>query len=392
MEVAENPSSILKRMKRSLLSHRSTLVTSLSCFTCFSSSSEVSSSDESSQGSQQILQNVHAFSYRELKVATNSFHLSNKIGEGGFGSVYKGMLENGKFVAVKVLSAESRQGDKEFLSEIASLSSISHENLVILHGACIDGPCRILVYDYMENGNLAQILLGGDKIKRKFCWRVRREISLGIAEGLAHIHEEIKPHIVHRDIKASNILLDQNFAPKVSDFGLSKLFADNITHISTRVAGTLGYLAPEYAISGHLTRKSDIYSFGVLLLEIVSGRTAVDFDLELGEHFLVEKAWEMYKENKLVHLVDPMLNGNNLIEEEAIRFLKVALLCVQEKCGLRPKLSKAVKMMRGEINISSIEISKPGLINDFMNVKIGERRQSSQSITTICSPQLYPNL
>ncbi|KAG8651200.1 hypothetical protein MANES_07G101400v8 [Manihot esculenta] len=293
-------------------------------------------------------------------------------------------MEDGKLVAVKVLSAESKQGDKEFLSEIASLSSISHENLVKLHGCCIDGPCRILVYEYMENGSLAQNFLGGSKNKSKFNWKSRRDISIGIGEGLAYIHEEVKPHIVHRDIKGSNILLDQNFTPKVSDFGLSKLFSDNITHVSTRVAGTLGYLAPEYAISGHLTRKSDVYSFGVLLLEIVSGRTAVDFDLELGEYYLVDKAWEMYKANKLLELVDPMLNGN-LLESEAVRFLMVALLCVQEKTGLRPNMSKAIKIMRGEINISNTKIAQPGLITNIMNVKIGRTSKSSQSTTTFAA-------
>nr|AMM42800.1 LRR-RLK [Vernicia fordii] len=389
MEIEEknNNISILKKIKHL----PNTLSTSikLSSFPCLrpcfssSSSSEISS-DYSIQGGELILQNVHAFSYGELEVATNGFRSSNKIGEGGFGFVYKGRLEDGKFVAVKVLSADSKQGDREFLSEIALLSNISHQNLVKLYGGCIDGPCRILVYEYLEKGNLAQILLGRSKSRAKLSWKARREISIGIGEGLAYIHEEIKPHIVHRDLKASNILLDQNFTPKVSDFGLSKLFSENLTHISTRVAGTLAYVAPEYAISGHLTRKSDVYSYGVLLLEIVSGRTAVDFDLQLGEHYLVEKAWEMYKDDKLHQLVDPILNGN-FIEDEALRFLKVGLLCVQEKCGLRPNLSKAIKMMKGEININNIQIVQPGLITDIMNVKIIAQRQT---ITRNQSPQL----
>ncbi|XP_050209319.1 putative serine/threonine-protein kinase [Mercurialis annua] len=394
MENIEN-TSILKKIKQSLFSHRSTILTSMKqSFSCFSYTPQASSSsDYSTQGSVNILENIYAFSYSELKVATNGFHSSNKIGEGGFGSVYKGRIGEGKLVAVKVLSAESKQGDKEFMSEIASLSIIRHHNLVKLHGACIDGPSRFLVYEYMENGNLAQTLLGGYKNRVKFSWKARREISLGIGEGLAYIHEEITPHIVHRDIKASNILLDEHFSPKISDFGLSKLFSHNITHISTRVAGTLGYLAPEYAISGHLTRKSDVYSFGVLLLEIVSGRTAVSFDLELGEHYLVEKAWEMYKANGLIQLVDPVLYENLIDEEEAMLFLKVGLLCVQEKCGLRPKLSNAIKMMRGEIEISNLEITQPGLLDDIKNVKINgtrEIRNSSQSVTTISSPQFSP--
>uniref|UniRef100_A0A7N2MDM1 non-specific serine/threonine protein kinase n=1 Tax=Quercus lobata TaxID=97700 RepID=A0A7N2MDM1_QUELO len=206
---------------------------------------------------------MHTFSHKELKIATNGFHKSNKIGAVGFSSVYKGKLQDDNDVAVKMLSVESSQGLNEFMSEIASLSNIKLENLVKLHGS-------------VEN-------------RTKFNWKARRKVSLGIARAVAYIHEEIKPHIVHRDIKASNILLDQHFNPKLSDFGLSKLIPDNNTHISTRVAGTLGYLAPEYATSGRLTRKSDMYSFGVLLLEIVSGRSMIDFDIEIGEYYLVKK-------------------------------------------------------------------------------------------------------
>ncbi|PON63068.1 Serine/threonine protein kinase [Trema orientale] len=329
----------------------------------------------------QILQNVHGFKYSELKVATNGFRSSNKIGEGGFGPVYKGRLQDGTTVAVKVLSTESKQGDKEFMSEIASMSKISHENLVKLHGGCIDGPFRILVYEYMENNSLARLLQDGEKSKAPISnWEYRRKLCLGIARGLAYIHEEVHPHIVHRDIKASNIVLDQNFNPKISDFGLSKLFPENITHITTGVAGTLGYLAPEYAISGRLTRKSDVYSFGVLLLEIVSGRSAVDFDLELGEHYLVEKAWEMYKNDKLRNLVQ--VNSNNstrnfLEEEEAVRFLKIGLLCVQENSRLRPIMSMAIRMMNKEIDIDDVEVSPPGLINNIMDLKIAKHKSTS---------------
>ncbi|KAL9419027.1 hypothetical protein AB3S75_036893 [Citrus x aurantiifolia] len=317
-----------------------------------------------------ILKNINAFSYNELKSATNGFCSSNKIGEGGFGSVYKGKLQDGTVVAVKVLSVESNQGEKEFMSEVASMANICHENLVKLHGGCIEGPCRIIVYDYMQNNSLSQTLLGEEKNRAKFSWTARREIALGIARGLAYIHEEIKPSIVHRDIKPSNILLDQNFNPKISDFGLSKLFPEDITHISTRVAGTLGYLAPDYAVSGHLNPKSDIYSFGVLLLQIVTGQAAVHFDKELGEYYLVEKAWEMHNTDKLQHLVDPMLCGN-FSGNEVVRFLKVGLLCVQEKSSLRPRMSTVIEMINGDVDIDDdVEIWEPGLINDIMDVKI----------------------
>lgn len=334
---------------------------------CFYFSSE-NPQNQTRQGAK-VSPNVDAFSYDELKLATGGFRSSNKIGEGGFGTVYKGILQDGRVVAVKLLSAESKQGDREFMSEIASMSNFNHENLVKLHGGCIERGSRILVYDYMENNSLAQALQGEEK-RAKFSWKSRSKISMGIARGLAYIHEEVKPHVVHRDIKASNILLDQNFGAKISDFGLSKLFPHNVTYISTRVAGTLGYLAPEYAISGHLTRKSDVYSFGVLLLEIVSGRSTVDFDPQLGEHYVVEKAWKMYNENKLIELVDPMLKGN-FSEPEAVRFIKVGLLCVQEIRRLRPHMSMAIKMLSNEINIDDqMEITQPGLLTDITNVKI----------------------
>ncbi|WOG96142.1 hypothetical protein DCAR_0415473 [Daucus carota subsp. sativus] len=330
---------------------------------CFYFSPDTTS-NSTRQGAKVAPNVIGAFSYEELKQATSGFRFSNKIGEGGFGSVYK--ME--RVVAIKVLSEESRQGDREFMSEINSTSNFSHENLVQLHGGCIgQGGSRILVYEYMENNSLAQAF-----------WKSRTEICLGIARGLAHIHEEIRPHVVHRDIKASNILLDQNFNPKISDFGLSKLFPQNITYISTRVAGTLGYLAPEYAISGHLTRKSDVYSFGVLLLEIVSGRTAVDFDPQLGEYYLVEKAWKMYEEEKLIELVDPMLKGK-FSEAEAVRFIKVGLLCVQQFRRLRPVMSMAIKMLSGEVNLDDqVDITQPGVITDIRNVKLCQSLTSAK--------------
>ncbi|XXG44627.1 hypothetical protein AAC387_Pa01g4377 [Persea americana] len=327
-------------------------------------------------------ENVYQYSYGELKTATKGFSIANKIGEGGFGSVYRGTMKDGTFVAVKVLSAESSQGHNEFAAEIASMSFVNHENLVKLHGFCAQEEHRILVYDYMENNSLAQILHGKEQDRNKFSWSARSKVAFGVASGLAYLHEEMKPHIVHRDIKASNILLDCDLTPKISDFGLAKLFPDDITHLSTRVAGTIGYLAPEYALRGQVTRKSDVYSFGVLLMEIVSGRSVKDLASDL-EHDLVKEAWELYKANELVQLVDTMLEAD-FPKEEAIRFLKVSLLCVQEIPTLRPTMPSAVMMMSNEIDIRHIQISQPGLINDFMKMKIG-RRQTSKSIGSIAS-------
>ncbi|KAK4583279.1 hypothetical protein RGQ29_026175 [Quercus rubra] len=349
----------------------------LSCLNCFNSDSGTA---DRTRREEQNPENFRVFSYNELRSATNGFHSSAKIGEGGFGSVYKGRIRDGSLVAVKVLSieVESMRGEREFMAEIAALSDIRHENLVTLRGCCVDGASRYLVYEYMENNSLAHSLLGKPQNRLQFSWETRRKISLGVARALAYLHEEVRPHIVHRDIKASNILLDRDFTPKVSDFGLSKLFTDNVSHVSTRVAGTLGYLAPEYAISGHLTRKSDVYGFGVLLLEIVSGRAVMDFNREYREHYLVQKAWEAYNANELVQLVDSALE-NSFPEEEAVRFLTVGLLCVQETAKVRPRMSEAYRMLTNETNVNDFEISQPGLVSDFMNIRTGHKQTTEGS-------------
>ncbi|KAF3442838.1 hypothetical protein FNV43_RR16756 [Rhamnella rubrinervis] len=361
---------------------------SLACLDCFSSEREKVT--ETSTYDEQNQENFRVFSSNELKAATRGFHSSNKVGEGGFGCVFKGRLNDGTLVAVKVLSIEleSMRGEREFVSELAALSQYRHENLVRLLGCCVEGASRYLVYDYMENNSLTQTFLGGEQSRKNFSWDARKAISLGVARGLAYLHEEVEPHIVHRDIKASNILVDKDFTPKLGDFGLSKILIDNKSHISTRVAGTLGYLAPEYAMSGRLTRKSDVYSFGVLLLEIVSGREVVVFDMEHGENYLVQKAWEAHSTNKHLQLVDPILEMN-FPDNEAIQFIKVGLLCVQETARLRPLMSMAIKMLANEIDIQDIEISQPGLVSDLMEIKMRGNHSSqgvfSRGFTTVSS-------
>lgn len=217
-----------------------------------------------------------------------------KLGKVALGLCIGGSL-NGKIAAIKLLSAESQQGVDEFLAEIKAISEIQHENLVELYGCCGEGQHRVLVYNYMENNSLAQTLLGSQKSSIEFSWSMRLRICIGVARGLAFLHEEVHPHIVHRDIKASNILLDKDLTPKIADFGLAKLMPPNVTHVSTRVAGTLGYLAPEYAIRGQLTRRADVYSFGVLLAEIVCGRCNRNMRLPTGERHLLERIWEHYE-------------------------------------------------------------------------------------------------
>ncbi|KAL3851060.1 hypothetical protein ACJIZ3_012942 [Penstemon smallii] len=313
--------------------------------------------------------NVTFYSYKELRIATNDFSPANKVGEGGFGSVYKGKLRDGQMAAIKVLSAESRQGVREFVTEIKVISDIEHENLVKLYGCCVENDHRILVYNYLENNSLAQTLLDGGRNTIQFSWKTRVKIGIGVARGLAYLHEEVRPHIVHRDIKASNILLDKDLTPKISDFGLAKLIPPNMTHVSTRVAGTIGYLAPEYAIRGQLTRKADIYSFGVLLIEIVSGRCNTNTRLPFDEQYILERTWKLYERKELVALVDTSLDGD-FDAEQACRFLKIGLLCTQDSPKLRPSMSAVVRMLAGEREVDENTITKPGLISDFMDLKI----------------------
>ncbi|XVF88033.1 hypothetical protein PTKIN_Ptkin19aG0016800 [Pterospermum kingtungense] len=343
----------------------------MTCFSfLFSRKKTASRADQTIEIDEEVsgIQNTKLFTYKELKAATGNFHFSNKIGEGGFGVVYKGTFRDGMMGAIKVLSADSKQGVREFLTEINVIAEIEHENLVKLCGCCVEGSHRILVYGYLENNSLAQTLLGGSHSSLQFSWQARRNICIGVAKGLAFLHEEVRPHIVHRDIKASNILLDKNLMPKISDFGLAKLFPDNLTHISTRVAGTTGYLAPEYAIRGQLTRKADIYSFGVLLLEIVSGRCNTNRRLPLSDQYLLERAWDLYERGQLVELVDASLNGE-YDDEEAQKFLKIGLLCTQDMPKLRPSMSEAVKMLMGEETVDDQNISRPGLLSEFMGLR-----------------------
>ncbi|KAG8043513.1 hypothetical protein GUJ93_ZPchr0458g22681 [Zizania palustris] len=328
---------------------------------------------------------VKIFSYNELRKATHDFSGANKIGEGGFGSVFRGILRDGTPVAVKVLSATSRQGVREFLTELTAISDIKHENLVTLVGCCAEGSHRILVYNYLENNSISQTLLGTRCSGIQFDWKTRVKIAVGVARGITFLHEEIRPPIIHRDIKASNILLAKDLTPKISDFGLARLLPPNATHVSTRVAGTLGYLAPEYAIRGQVTKKSDIYSFGVLLLEIVSGRCNTNTRLPYEDQFLLERTWVCYEQERLDEIIDADL-GDDLDVDEACRFLKIGLLCTQDALARRPNMSSVVKMLIGEKSLSAHKITRPAMITDFADLKVSSggqtRVQETRSSTT----------
>ncbi|KAM4071013.1 hypothetical protein ACB094_11G029300 [Castanea mollissima] len=300
------------------------------------------------------------FSYAELKTATEDFIPDNKLGEGGFGPVYKGTLNDGRVIAVKQLSVTSHQGKNQFLTEIATISVVQHRNLVNLYGCCIEGDKRLLVYEYLENKSLDQALFG--KRNLNLNWSTRFDICLGVARGLAYLHEESRLRIVHRDVKASNILLDSDLIPKISDFGLAKLYDDKKTHISTRVAGTIGYLAPEYAMRGLLTEKADVFAFGVVVLELVSGRPNSDSSLEEEKIYLIEWAWQLHVNNREVDLVDTKLSEFN--EEEVKRVMGVSFLCTQASPTLRPSMSRVLAMLLGDIEVSTVT-SKPGYLSDW---------------------------
>ncbi|CAN4105681.1 unnamed protein product [Withania somnifera] len=265
------------------------------------------------------------FTIRKIKATTDNFDASNKIGEGGFGSVYKGTLWDGTVIAVKVLSSKSKQGNREFVNEIGIISGLQHLNLVKLYGCCAEGNQLLLVYEYLENNSLARALFGPVEHQLKIDWPTRQEVCIGIAKGLAFLHKESSLKVVHRDIKPTNVLLDKKLNPKISDFGLAKLDDEDNTHISTIVAGTIGYMAPEYALWGQLTNKADVYSFGVVALEIFAGKSNMAYFPNEKFVCLLYWALDLKRQGKLMELVDETL-GSDLNKDEALRMINVALL------------------------------------------------------------------
>ncbi|CAI9757070.1 unnamed protein product [Fraxinus pennsylvanica] len=278
-------------------------------------------------------ENVKLYSYKELQLATENFNPRNKIGEGGFGSVYKGRLKDGSLAAVKVLSVESKQGVREFLTEIMTISCTEHENLVKLYGCCAERDHRILVYGYVENNSLSQTLLGDGYSNIQFSWKTRTKICMGVAQGLAFLHEEVRPHIVHRDIKPSNILLDKDLTPKISDFGLAKLFPDNL----------------------------------LILAHGTIGRSNTNKRLPVEERYLLETAWKLYEKRELGQLVDTALEADFNMDE-ACRYLKIGLLCTQDMPKSRPAMSTVLKLLTGEMDLPKKKISKPAILSELMAV------------------------
>ncbi|KAB1213761.1 hypothetical protein CJ030_MR5G021893 [Morella rubra] len=289
----------------------------------------------------------HWFTLRDLECATNRFSKENIIGEGGYGTVFRGNLINGTAVAIKKLFNNLGQAEKEFRVEVEAIGHLRHKNLVRLLGYCVEGTERLLVYEYVNNGNLEQWLHGAMRQHGYLTWEARMKILLGTAEALAYLHEAIDPKVVHRDIKSSNILIDEDFNSKLSDFGLAKLLCAGTSHITTRIMGTFGYVAPEYANSGLLNEKSDVYSFGVVLLEAITGRDPVDYGRPQHEVNLVDWLKLMVGSRRSEEVVDP--NIETRPSTSALkRALLTALRCVDPDAEKRPKMSQVVCMLESE--------------------------------------------
>nr|XP_027093940.1 receptor-like serine/threonine-protein kinase ALE2 [Coffea arabica] len=289
---------------------------------------------------------VKTFSLVELERATEKFSPKRILGEGGFGRVYHGLLEDGTDVAVKLLTRDIQNGDREFISEVEMLSRLHHRNLVKLIGICIEERVRCLVYELVPNGSVESHLHGVDKQKGPLDWDARLKIALGAARGLAYLHEDSNPRVIHRDFKASNVLLEDDFTPKVSDFGLAREATEGSHHISTRVMGTFGYVAPEYAMTGHLLVKSDVYSYGVVLLELLSGRKPVDMSQPPGQENLVTWARPLLTSREgLEQLVDPSLAGSYNFDDMA-KVAAIASMCVHPEVTHRPFMGEVVQALK----------------------------------------------
>ncbi|KAK6797671.1 hypothetical protein RDI58_005373 [Solanum bulbocastanum] len=293
------------------------------------------------------------YDFSAIRAATDDFSDANKLGQGGFGPVYKGKLQNGQEVAVKRLSADSGQGDLEFKNEVLLVARLQHRNLVRLLGFCLDGTERLLVYEFVPNASLDHFLFDSVK-RRQLDWERRSKIIGGIAKGILYLHEDSRLRIIHRDLKASNVLLDAEMNPKISDFGMARLFELDETQGSTnRIVGTYGYMAPEYAMHGQFSVKSDVFSFGVLVLEILSGQKNTCFRNGESVEDLLSFAWLSWRNGTTTDFVDPMLKESTGLIRDIMRSIHIALLCVQESVADRPTMAAVVLML------SSFSLSLP---------------------------------
>ncbi|KAF5763468.1 putative protein kinase RLK-Pelle-DLSV family [Helianthus annuus] len=293
------------------------------------------------------------YSFGIIKAATNDFSENNKLGQGGFGLVYKGKLQNGQEIAVKRLSRDSGQGEQEFKNEVLLLARLQHRNLVRLLGFSLQGSERLLMYEFVQNASLDKFIF--DPTKRVVLdWERRYKILGGVAKGLLYLHEDSRLKIIHRDLKASNILLDSQMIPKIADFGMARLFTPEETQANTsRIVGTYGYMAPEYAMHGQFSVKSDVFSFGVLVLEIVTGQKNHTFQNGVVIEDLLSHAWKSWRDGTASSLIDPVLRDGSNSLRDMIRCIHIGLLCVQEDLNERPTMASVVLML------SSLSLTLP---------------------------------
>nr|XP_029122227.1 receptor-like serine/threonine-protein kinase SD1-8 [Elaeis guineensis] len=318
------------------------------------------------------------FDIHTIRTATNNFSDDNKLGEGGFGPVYKGQLDDGEKIAVKRLSKDSVQGIHEFTNEVLVIAKLQHRNLVRLLGCCIEGEERLLVYEYLQNTSLDCFIF--DRRRRAFLdWQKRLNIILGVARGLLYLHQDSRLKIIHRDLKASNILLDEELNPKISDFGTARIFkVDQIEENTNRVVGTYGYMSPEYAMGGIFSVKSDVFSFGVLVLEILSGKKNRMINQREARVNLLGRAWRLWTEGRCLEILDKAV-GCAYPESKILQCIQVALLCVQEGSEDRPTMAEVVLMLGTESALLP-QPQKPGF---YIATPLMERNWSSSNKITV---------
>lgn len=319
----------------------------LNCLCCF-----LSEEDQSQRRNVDVKKNRdypwEIYTLKELLRATNNFHQDNKIGEGGFGSVYWGRTSKGVEIAVKRLKTMTAKAEMEFAVEVEVLGRVRHKNLLGLRGFYAGGDERLIVYDFMPNHSLLTHLHGQLASDCLLDWPRRMSIAIGSAEGLAYLHHEANPHIIHRDIKASNVLLDNEFEAKVADFGFAKLIPEGVSHLTTRVKGTLGYLAPEYAMWGKVSESCDVYSFGILLLEIVSAKKPIE-KLPGGiKRDIVQWVTPYVLKDAFKHLADPKLKGN-FDSEQLKSVVLLAMRCTDSNPDKRPSMDEVVEWLKGGV-------------------------------------------
>lgn len=329
------------------------------------------------------------FTYRALQIRTSNF--SQLLGTGGFGSVYKGSLGDGTLIAVKKLDKILPHGEKEFITEVNTIGAMHHMNLVRLCGFCSEGPHRLLVYEFMKNSSLDKWIFPSYRGRdRLLDWQTRFDIAINTAQGIAYFHEQCRNRIIHCDIKPENILLDENFCPKVSDFGLAKLMARDHSQVVTMVRGTRGYLAPEWVSNRPITVKADVYSYGMLLLEIIGGRRNLDLSFDAEDFFYPGWAYKEMTNGSAIKVADRNLNGA-VDEEELMRALKIAFWCIQDDVSMRPPMGEVVRLLEGQgsnsINMppmpqTVLELIEEGLDHVYKAMKREYNHYSSFTITS----------